>query len=117
MVRNREGVHKVVRCLDGVAQKFVEAVFINEFASDGAAEAAQTSAVEGKLTHVDHPAFPRRGRTEIDDYAGQILIILGAVGHNYHILGHGFGGVWQGRTVDDSFPGWGLHRGHYKQPM
>lgn len=91
MVGDGEGIDKGIGVLNPGAQKFVKAILVDAFPGHRAAETAQTAAVKGKITQVDHPAFEGQRGAEIGDHIPQVFIPGGAVGDDDHVLLPAFG--------------------------
>ena len=73
MVGYGEGIDKGIGVLNPGAQKFVKTILVDAFPGHRAAETAQTAAVKGKITQVDHPAFKGQRGAEIGDHIPQVL--------------------------------------------
>lgn len=104
MVGDGEGIDKGIGVLNPGAQKFVKTILVDAFSGHRAAETAQTAAVKGKITQVDHPAFKGQRGAEIGDHIPQVFIPGGAVGDNDHVFGVAFGGGGQHRLIDRLLP-------------
>ena len=80
VVFDGEGVDHGVRGLNFGSQIFVKAVFVDALSADGAAEAAQTAALEGVFPQIENPGGIGQLAAEPGDHPSQLGVVFLQIG-------------------------------------